>query len=41
VCTDTCARARDGTCDDGRAGAGQVRGRVRWGLCPPCRLQGC
>ncbi|KAK9842464.1 hypothetical protein WJX81_001323 [Elliptochloris bilobata] len=24
VCTDTCARARDGTCDDGRSGAGQV-----------------
>ena len=25
VCTDTCARARDGTCDDGRSGAGQVQ----------------
>ena len=24
VCTDTCARARDGTCDDGRSGVGQV-----------------
>lgn len=24
VCADTCARARDGTCDDGRSGVGQV-----------------
>ena len=27
VCTDTCARARDGTCDDGRSGTGQVQQR--------------
>ena len=28
VCTDTCVRARDGTCDDGRSGTGQVHSTI-------------